>query len=235
MEKNSIIDKIKALFSTEEETLTFIEVKTNEGKILRTAEMVLGSTITEITEDGEVEIENDEFVTEDGYTIVVKDGVIEDIKEPVVEEELEKEEVTVELANVMLTDGTPIYYGGTELVAGETALFLDEALAEPAPEGEHMLEGGLKITIENGVLMTIEEVVEEEEEVVNEFEVEVLSALENLKNEFESLKTENQKLKERFNKFASEPSEEPIETKVDFSTLNKKQTREERIKFFGKK
>jgi FtsZ-binding cell division protein ZapB len=230
MEK-SIIEKIKALFKEEKEEMTFIDVKTNDGRILRVTEMVIGGMVKELTEDGEIELVGElEFITENGFIVMVKDGVIEDIKEPVMEEM--EEEVKVEMANVMRTDGVAIYYEGTELVVGETKLFLDEAMTQPAPEGEHLLEGGIKVTIENGVLTEMEEV-KEEEEVVEEFGNVVLSAIESLRTEIQSLKAENQKLSERFNKFASEPSDEPTNTKVDFSTLDKKQIRDERLKFFG--
>ena len=84
-------------------------------------------------------------------------------------------------------------------------------------------------------LVSLDEVPQKKEELVNEFEEGVLSALQILKDELGYLKEENEKLKKRFNKFASEPSAEPIETKVDFSKLDKKQIREERLKFFGKK
>lgn len=231
--KKSIVEKIKALFEQEQ----YIEVKTKDGKILRADDMLVGSAIKEITEDGEMMLEDGEYVTEKGFIIKVEAELIVDIKEAVVEE-LEKEEeekVKEEMANVMRTDGVAIYYEGTELVVGETALFLDEELTQPAPEGHHLLEGGLIAMIQNGVLVSLDEIPEKKEELVNEFEEGVLSALQILKDELGYLKEENEKLKKRFNKFASEPSAQPIETKVDFSKLDKKQIREERLKFFGKK
>jgi len=238
--KKSIIEKIKRMFEQEEQALEFIEVKTKDGKILRATDMLIGSEIKEITEDGEVMLEDGEYVTQEGFLIKVESNLISDIKEPEMEvvEEMESEEVVEKMANVMRTDGVAIYYEGTDLVPGETKLFLDEELTQPAPEGHHLLEGGLIVMIQDGVLVSVDEVPEKEEEVVeevNEFENQVLSALETLKNEFETLKSENEKLKERFNKFAAEPSEESVKTKVDFSTLDKKQLKNERLKFFGQK
>jgi hypothetical protein len=239
--KKSIIEKIRAIFEEEKEETNFMDIKTADGKILRVTEMIIGGLVKELTEDGEVEIEGEvEFVTEDGFTVMVKDGVIEDIKEPVVEEMEDKkedeEEVKVEMANVMRTDGVAIYYEGTELVVGETKLWLDEAMTEPAPEGEHLLEGGIKVTVADGVLTEMVEVeveVEEEMSKENEFEGEMYNILNSIKAELDSLKEENKKLSERFNKFAAEPSEEPTNVKVDFSKLNKAETRNERLKFFG--
>ena len=229
--KKSIIEKIRAIFEEEQEETNFMDIKTADGKILRVTEMIIGGLVKELTEEGEIEIEGEvEFVTEDGFTVVVKDGVIEDIKEPVVEEmeEEQEDEVKVEMANVMRTDGVPIYYEGTELVVGETKLWLDEAMTEPAPEGEHLLEGGIKVTVVDGVLAEmVEEVVE------NEFQNEMYNILNSIKAELDSLKEENKKLSERFNKFAAEPSEEPTNVKVDFSKLNKIENRNEKLKFFG--
>jgi hypothetical protein len=241
--KKSIIEKIRAIFEEEKEEMTYMDVKTADGKILRVTEMVIGGLVKELTEDGEVDIEGEvEFTTEEGFTVMVKDGVIEDIKEPVVEEleedkkeEEVEEEVKVEMANVMRNDGVAIYYQGPELVVGETTLWLDEAMTEPAPEGEHILEGGIKVTIVDGVLAEMVEIEVEEEATENAFESEMFNILNSIKAELDSIKAENKKLSERFNKFASEPSDEPTNTKVDFAQLNKAQMRDEKLKFFGKR
>lgn len=73
----------------------------------------------------------------------------------------------IKLANVMKTDGTPLYYDGTEFVVG-TAVFMDEAMTQPAPDGDHMLEGGLKITITNGMVEEISQEMPEEAPVAQE-------------------------------------------------------------------
>jgi hypothetical protein len=241
--KKSIIEKIRAIFEEEQEEMVYMDIKTADGKILRVTEMVIGGLVKELTEDGEVDIEGEvEFTTEEGFTVMVKDGVIEDIKEPVVEEleedkkeEEVEEEVKVEMANVMRNDGVAIYYQGPELVVGETTLWLDEAMTEPAPEGEHILEGGIKVTIVDGVLAEMVEIEVEEEATENAFESEMFNILNSIKAELDSIKAENKKLSERFNKFASEPSDEPTNTKVDFAQLNKAQMRDEKLKFFGKR
>lgn len=241
--KKSIIEKIRAIFEEEKEEMVYMDIKTADGKILRVTEMVIGGLVKELTEDGEVDIEGEvEFTTEEGFTVMVKDGVIEDIKEPVVEEleedkkeEEVEEEVKVEMANVMRNDGVAIYYQGPELVVGETTLWLDEAMTEPAPEGEHILEGGIKVTIVDGVLAEMVEIEVEEEATENAFESEMFNILNSIKAELDSIKAENKKLSERFNKFASEPSDEPTNTKVDFAQLNKAQMRDEKLKFFGKR
>jgi len=244
MDKKTVISKIKEFFSSEEEVQKFVDVKTLEGKILRVTDMVEGAEIKEITEDGEVDVENGEYNLEDNLVLVIEDGKVSEIKE-VEAEEIEEEateEVVEEMANVMRTDGVAIYYEGTELVEG-TALYLDEAMTEPAPDGPHELEGGLMVVIEDGKLASVEEIVEEAtEEVVEEMETEdtpkltsqlkdLISQMKDLKNSFEELKTENENLKARFNKFAAEPAEEVIKEKFSFSKISK----EDKLKFFSKR
>ena len=77
----------------------------------------------------------------------------------------EKMEKT-ELANVMRTDGVAVYYEGDFVVGAE--VFLDEEKTQPAPDGEHELEGGIKIVVEGG---KVSEIIEREEEVVEEEEL----------------------------------------------------------------
>lgn len=250
MDKKSIIAKVKEIFSSKEEILNFVDVKAIDGKIFRVSDMVEGSEIKEITEDGEVDVDNGTYLLEDNIMLIVEDGKVSEIKEAEElvkddKEEMEVEDITkevTELANVMRTDGVAIYYEGIDLVPGETKLFLDEAMTEPAPEGHHLLEGGLIVMIEDGVLVSIDEVPEKEEEVVEEMEVEnnpkltsqlkdLISQMKDLKNSFEEVKKENKELKERVNKFAAQPSEEPIKERINFGKVSK----EDKLKFFSKR
>ena len=86
------------------------------------------------------------------------------------------------LANVMRTDGVAVYYEGDFVVGVE--VFLDEEMTQPAPEGEHELEGGLKIVVTEG---KVSEIIEVEEEVVDEPVSEELETEETT----EELETEN--------------------------------------------
>lgn len=248
MNKKSVINKIKELFSSvenEEETIQFVDVKTEDGKIIRVSDLKEGVEVKEITEDGEVELEDATYVTEEEVILVVKDGKIEEIKEKEKEEEedvdlgykdkkemeeevKEEEKEEVEMANVMRIDGVAIYYEGTELSVG-TSLFLDEELTEPAPEGPHELEGGLIIVVEDGKVSSIEEVMGQKEK--NKEMEEVFTLINSIKEELEELKEENNQLKSRFNKFADEPSEDPIKEKISFNKIS----REDKLKFFSKK
>jgi hypothetical protein len=60
-----------------------------------------------------------------------------------------------------------VYFEGDELVTG-TALFLDEEMTQPAPNGEHVLAGGLTIVVADGIVSEIKDAVEMSEEAVEE-------------------------------------------------------------------
>jgi hypothetical protein len=130
----------------------------------------------------------------------------------------------INLANVMKTDGTPVYYDGTEVVVG-TAVFLDEAMTQPAPEGEHELEGGLKIIVTNGLVSEITEIEESVEptveaaattisldEVSKMIDVrfgELTSEITALKTEIEKMKGDSQKTTEGLNEVKETLSKTP--------------------------
>jgi len=79
-------------------------------------------------------------------------------------------------------------------------------------------------------VLTEEVEVEESIKVTNQLK-DLISQIKELKNSFEDVKRENEELKSRFNKFASEPSEEPIKEKISFSKME----REDKLKFFSKR
>jgi len=293
MDKKNILTKIKELFTTEEEVLKFVDVKIQDGTILRITDMVVGSEVKELTEDGEGPIEDGEYVIvepREGLVIVVSEGKIDEIKEVEVEEEEVEEEVidaTEEekedemekdkeepkmFMDLLLEDGTKIHVvtkvegelseGDEVHVVGEN----DEMLQ--APSGEHKLDDGRVIVVdESGYLVEVREEVKEEEEEMSEVDEDVwkptdvvdiiqditgedlvdeeettptkvtgilkdlISQIKELKNSFEEVKKENEELKSRFNKFANEPSEEPIKEKISFNKVSK----EDKLKFFSKR
>lgn len=245
MHKKNVIKTIKKIFTSEveEENMNFVDVKIEDGRIVRVSDMKEGVEIKEVTEDGLIDVEDGTYTSVDGLVITVKEGLIDSITEKEVEEiedeveELEDEDEEMgkdkkqNLANVMRTDGVAIYYEGTELVEG-TPLFLDEEMTEAAPDGHHLLEGNIIVMITDGKLVSIEEVEEEEELGNKEKEMEeVFKSINSMKEELEKLKEENNELKSKFKKFLGEPSEEPISEKISFNKIN----RDEKLKFFSKK
>ena len=103
-------------------------------------------------------------------------------------EEMEK----TKLGEVKREDGVVIYYDGDVVEVG-TPLFLDPELTEAAPEGEHELEGGVKVVIAEGKISEIIEPVEEEVEAgeeKEEYSEEVKEELEETDEVVEETKTE---------------------------------------------
>lgn len=65
-------------------------------------------------------------------------------------EQMEKQ---IKLASATLADGTVVYWDG-ELAVG-TAVFLDEAMTQPAPDAEHEVEDGTIVVTVEGVVTEI--------------------------------------------------------------------------------
>lgn len=145
----SLISKIKELFAeidAETTPMAFVDVKTDDGRILRISDLAVDGTVVEITEEGEAELQDGNYILDNGVNILVEAGKIVEIKEP----EATDVDVEEDMASVNLMDGTPIYYDG-ELAVG-TAIFIDEAMTSPAPDGEHELEDGSRIVLVEGAI-----------------------------------------------------------------------------------
>ncbi len=274
--KKTILAKIKNIFQDEEIETKFVDVKTEDGRILRVSDMEVGATVTEITEDGEKEVESGSFELQGGVTINVEDGKISEInkvdekaEDEMTDEEEKLEEVVEEIVKeedeldeheglyLKLEDGTEIHIVTKvegELSEGDVVhIVSEEKEMSPAPEGEHTLEDGRIIVLDGeSKLVEVREALSEEKEkeeeemseevLTEEVEAEeavkvtnqlkdLISQIKDLKNSFEDMKKENDELKSRFNKFASEPSEQPIKEKISFSKID----REDKIKFFSKR
>ena len=101
-----------------------------------------------------------------------------------------------------LIDGTIIRYESLEV--GMPLLVIDEAGNElPAPDGEHELEDGTKVTVEGGIIIEIES--KEEEAPEEEMPIEQpMAAVESVsKEDFETLKSEVAELKTKFEEFST--------------------------------
>lgn len=99
-----------------------------------------------------------------------------------------------------LIDGTIVRY--EKLEVGMPLMVIDEAGNElPAPNGEHELEGGIMVKVEDGII--IEVATKEEEMPEEEMPLEQpMAAVETItKEEFETLKAEVADLKTKFEEF----------------------------------
>lgn len=255
MDKKSIITKIKEIFTSAENEaevpMNFLDVKTQDGRILRVSDIKLEGKVMEITEAGEVEIEDGTYMLEDGISLVVEAGMIKEIVEaPIEDVEADMEadaqtEITESFMEVKLKDGTILMI--TPQVEGEISKGDMVMIGEDmAPVGEHELEDGRILVIEEAGYVSelkemSDEAVEEEMEEVPTEEKEMTGVVNNLKNliseikdlksKFEALETENTELKARVETFAKSPSEEKTKTKVDFKGADKAA----KLNFFSKR
>jgi len=112
----------------------------------------------------------------------------------------ETETTTETFVDAKLMDGTIVRY--EKLEVGMPLMVIDEAGNElPAPNGEHELEGGIMVKVEDGII--IEVATKEEEMPEEEMPLEQpMAAVETItKEEFETLKAEVETLKTKFEEF----------------------------------
>ena len=112
----------------------------------------------------------------------------------------ETETTTETFVDAKLIDGTIVRY--EKLEVGMPLMVIDEAGNElPAPNGEHELEGGIMVKVEDGII--IEVATKEEEMPEEEMPLEQpMAAVETItKEEFETLKAEVETLKTKFEEF----------------------------------
>jgi hypothetical protein len=248
----NIIQRLKELFSEieDEETKMFIDVKTEDGRILRVSAMEPGSSITEITEEGELALEPGEYsIIDDSGLVsavisVVEEGVISSINpvEKEYEPEFNKNKKkkmkkfakrkfeTTEAED--LATGEDLIVQLDEVAVGEEVIVIDEEMTVVEDFTGDLIIEDQEVSIENGV---ITEVGGEEEEAPADNGDEVVEEMKKqfskIFNELNEIKNENKKLKERFNKFSAEPSVEPTKVNPSF----KEMTTDEKLKFFGKR
>ena len=141
-----------------------------------------------------------------------------------------------------LEDGTEVKVlsKGDALSVGDMVLVKDAAGEfVKAPEGKHKLEGGLTIAVDaEGFINELEteatEDMGKDNEMKSMFEAvsNLTTLFTELKETINSLKTENNELTEKFNKFAAEPSAETITKKS--SHFSKTAEKQDKLKFFAK-
>lgn len=251
--KSNILAKIKELFA--EAKMAKDYTAANNNQIIRVyGELRVGDKVAEVAGELESALPDGTYLLNNGKSITVAAGEIKEINEYKAEEDMKKQEMgdmkdkmADEYKNEIeskLENGTEVKVlsKGDALSVGDMVLVKDaEGSFVKAPAGEHKLEGGLVIYVdENGFINELEtketeEKTAEDEEMKTMFEaVSTMKAmLDELKSSIAEMKTENTELKERFNKFAAEPSAASIKTKQEaFSKANDKL---EKAKFFGRR
>jgi hypothetical protein len=257
---SNIIAKIKELFA-EEKMATDYTAAT--GEIIRCLGdgLKVGEKVVQIAAEKEASLPDGNYLLDNGKSITVAAGEIKEINEYNAENKpneiyMEKdmemgmgmEDKMAEYKNEIaskLKDGTEvrIMSKGDALSVGDEVMVKDaEGNFVQAPEGRHELEGGLVIyTDAKGFINELEteetdkETESNEEEMKTMFEAvsTIKSIVDELKSTISDLRNENKELKERFNKFAAEPSVETITKKTE--NLSKTAKKEDKLKFFGGK
>jgi hypothetical protein len=138
------------------------------------------------------------------------------------------QEEPIKMAEIKLVDGNVVSVEGEFVVGAKIYLVTPEGLVV-APNGEHTAEDGTVITVMDGVIAEVASKEEEAPEMPEE-----MSEINKLKTEMASMAKELASLKASFekqnetskltlsaiNKIIETPVTEPIEAKVDFSSLS---------------
>lgn len=140
--------------------------------------------------------------------------------------EVAKEQEPIKMAEIKLVDGNVVSVEGEFVVGAKIFLVTPEGLVV-APNGEHTAEDGTVVTVLDGVITEIEakeeiEAMPEEMSEINKLKTEMasmLAELNSLKAEFTKQNETSKLTLSAINKIIETPVVEPVEMKVDFSTL----------------
>jgi len=147
------------------------------------------------------------------------------------EPEVAKAEEPIKMAEIKLVDGNVVSVEGEFVVGAKIYLVTPEGLVV-APNGEHTAEDGTVITVLDGVIAEVASKEEEapEAEVMPEQMAEIakmkcemaemVKQLASLKASFEKQNETSKLTLSAINKIIETPVTEPIEAKVDFSSLS---------------
>lgn len=195
---------------TEEE---FDEAELEDGTKVMTdgAGFEVGQKLYVIDAEGQkVQAPEGTHNTQSGIELVVDaQGVLTGVRYPDEDGEgsLDMEKDT-KMAEAKLVDGTIVETEG-EIAVGVELYVITEEGKQLAPDADHETDGGMIITTKDGIITEIkdkEDAAGTEMEVMQTF----TRALEQLNKEISNLRQENEELKTKFTKFASEPAGEKI-------------------------
>ena len=144
------------------------------------------------------------------------------MEQEVTKEELSEAAEQMKFEDITLEDGTIVSADALEV--GATVFIMVEEEKQPLPVGEYALaDGSLLVVAEEGIIAEIKAVEEAEEEApAEEMQeadnskdalIEAIGVLENLVQEFATIKTEFNTLKEKYESVQEEAKE--LETKVE--------------------
>lgn len=125
--------------------------KLEDNTILQASKLEAGEKIVKINEEFEqVALEDGSYRLVENFNIEVKGGEIKSVKQIFV--------------SAKLIDGTEIKVEGDGLVEGAKVVVVTPDAEVPAPDGVHELEDGSKVETKDGLIVSVEEKLEEEGE-----------------------------------------------------------------------
>ena len=122
--------------------------KLEDNTILQASKLEAGENIVKINEEFEqVALEDGSYNLVENFNIVVKGGKIKSVKQIFV--------------SAKLIDGTEVKVEGDGLVVGAKVVVVTPDAEIPAPDGVHEIEDGTKVETKDGVIVSVEEKMEE--------------------------------------------------------------------------
>jgi hypothetical protein len=239
MTKEEIKNRISLLLGSQYQ---FASYKTEQGVELKVEgeSLVLETPIYVVTPEGELPAPEGEFVLDNGMKVKVEDGMVKEIytegEAPVLEET-----VPEAMAEATLADGTKITNDQPENVGfevGQVVYVITENGKELAPTGDHILESGEVVTLdENSVITGIKKpdepgegsLVENKKATMEEIVDEMMTALGMISKKMEEMKKEQEEMKSKFNKFSAEPASTKIYDAKNASPVKSVSSRAENI------
>jgi len=218
------IKKLMVQFGFMADESPMASFKLEDNTILQASKLEAGEKIVKINEEFEqVALEDGSYRLVENFNIEVEGGEIKSVKEIFV--------------SAKLVDGTEIKVEGEGLVEGAKVVVVTPDAEIPAPDGKHELEDGTKVETKDGVIVSVEEALQEngEGEPMPEgepkaevksgepsIEIEMLEMLKDfVKKMSEKMSNMEQKMSEvesQFSAFKKEPAAKPIANgKTDFN------------------
>ena len=218
------IKKLMVQFGFMADESPMASFKLEDNTILQASKLEAGEKIVKINEEFEqVALEDGSYKLVENFNIEVEGGEIKSVKEIFV--------------SAKLVDGTEIKVEGEGLVEGAKVVVVTPDAEIPAPDGKHELEDGTKVETKDGVIVSVEEALQEngegepmpegepKAEVKSDepsIEIEMLEMLKDfVKKMSEKMSNMEQKMSEvesQFSAFKKEPAAKKIANgKTDFN------------------
>jgi hypothetical protein len=224
------IKRLMVQFGFMSEEVSLKSFKLEDNSILEAKSLEVGEEITRLNDEFErVALENGKFSLVENFEIEVEDGKIKSVKEIFV--------------SAKLVDGTEIKVEGDVLGEGAKVVVVTPDAEIPAPDGVHELEDGTKVETKDGVIVAVEEALQEEvmppageaapmgepkAPVASEEPIQPQDELMSLLKEFivkcsekiSSMETQMESMKNEFSAFKKEPAAKKIANgKTDFNKI----------------